>query len=859
MKKLLVLLLSLLMIVAFVSCNESSDDPNNQDDPNLLYFTDITFSDSTVTYNGTEQSITILGELPAGATVTYSKNKGTNAGVYNATAKLECEGYNTKTLEATLTINKASYDMSGAKWSYTAPYTYDESLKSVSVSGLPNGVSVKSYTNNEKTNAGEYTAIASFNYDVINYIAPVMNNCNWVINKADITTNIIFDGATVEYDTFEHSLEIVGDIPRGTSVIYKYNDVEASGVVEPGNYNVKAIISGPNHNERVVTATLTIKASEELLYIVNHDGIIYFQNNLDDNKLYKVTSSGVSKINNDKPEYFFSYGDELYYYSSSLFSKSIKKINSAGIVSSVYSVSGDYLTSDGTYVYYAVNNLLFGTDENGIYKIKLDGSEDTPTKLCSTKAAYLTVYDGFVYYSNLSADKYLYRVPATGGTPVVIHEEKVEYIIEDNGILYFDSSKTLGSAIYKYNIGSETTTKITTDSGKYLTKVGNDIYYVNNDLLTGTVFGDGIYKVSVLQSGSLPGTKVISASEGDGYSSLTSDGNCLYYYKLSDKHLYKYDPSNGTEVDLMNNFVPPVEEVTLVGNAVIAEYRGEIYYTNPLDGMLNGACLYKYNPTSGTRVKVLQDDVAGVWFNGDYMYYSTCIATNYALWRMDMKTGEQIKINSDRCENLIFEGNIIYYIKVNAATNNRIMKLDATDLTATPTEIYSAENLSVTGMYKIGDTFYFVKNPKLGYQYIFKYTLGGNTDGINLNIKAKQIVVSSDRIFYYDGTSNSIKSCDLNGNDVKSLVSNVTINDMFLSANKLYFSSTDSTVGLYVYDISTQTKTQISTKVADAIRQVGSNIWFIQSAVDYAADYPVHSGNGDGRLYCYDGTTVSKK
>ena len=112
---------------------------------------------------------------------------------------------------------------------------------------------------------------------------------------------------------------------------------------------------------------------------MNHNGIIYFQNDLDDQKLYKVTENGsIVKVNNDRPEYFFSAGNDLYYYSSSLFSKVIKKINSTGIVSTVCAVDGEYITSDGEYIYYAVNNLILNTDENGIYRYSLSGNQTEP-------------------------------------------------------------------------------------------------------------------------------------------------------------------------------------------------------------------------------------------------------------------------------------------------------------------------------------------------------------------------------------------------------------------------------------------------------------------------------------------------
>ncbi len=821
----------------------------------LLNFSGISFTGGTYTYDGTAKTIEINGSLPEGASVSYSSNSATNAGVYNASATLTCEGYNTKTLTAVLTINKASYDMTGAKWSYSSPYTYDGSSKSVTVTGLPQGVSVKDYTNNTKTGAGNYTASVSFNYDKTNYNAPTLPSCSWKINKADITESITLSSDTVEYDSFAHSIQIVGNLPYGVNVKYTYNGIETDSVTDVGAYDVVATLTSANYNTLTLTAKLTIKSTEKQLYMVNHGGVIYFQNALDADKLYKLTAAGeIKKVNNDKPEHFFTDGQDLYYYSSSLFSKTIKKINSAGLVSIVYSVKGDYLTCDGEYIYWAVNNLVLDTDKNGIYRYSILGDDAEPTRICTDKAAYLCISDGYLYYSNLSDGKKLCKISVSGGSSTLIHDEAVEYIIECDGVLYFNS-KNVASAIYKYHTDENTAIKMTTDSGKYLCCAGNDVYYVNNDLLTSTLFGDGIYKVSVLSSGSMPGNKLLS-EDNNGYSSLTTDGEYLYYYKLNDKHLYSYEISSGEETDLMEDFVPPVEEITPAGDTTLAVYNGEIYYTNPKDGVLYGAALYKYNPTTRLHTKVLSEDVAGIWFNGNYMYYSTCVLTNYALFRMNMTSGETEKISSARYENLIFDGDYIYCIKVNAIGNNAIMRFDTRDISAEPTVIYNSKNVSVTGIWKDGDSFYFVDNPAIGWQTLYTFTLGGG--GESLGVRGSHVILHGERLYYFDG--DNLKSCALDGSDVTTIASSVEINEIYASGTKIYYSSTKSGAkGLYTYDTETGSTEKISDKVAEAITEFGNGIWFINTAVTYSVDYPSHSSDGDLGLYFYNGSTITAK
>ncbi len=70
-------------------------------------FEDISFVSTIFAYDGEEKTIEIEGELPEGATVTYTNNTATDAGTYRATAVIEAEGYNTLTLNANLVINKA--------------------------------------------------------------------------------------------------------------------------------------------------------------------------------------------------------------------------------------------------------------------------------------------------------------------------------------------------------------------------------------------------------------------------------------------------------------------------------------------------------------------------------------------------------------------------------------------------------------------------------------------------------------------------------------------------------------------------------------------------------------------------------
>ena len=117
-------------------------------------------------------------------TVYSSETVPTNAGDYMATFMVtDTENYSGLTAEVAFTIAKATYDMSGAKWDYTDAYQYDGLEKTVTVSGLPAGVTVNAYTGNSATVAGDYTAKVTLNYDSVNYNAPVVADLSWSIKN----------------------------------------------------------------------------------------------------------------------------------------------------------------------------------------------------------------------------------------------------------------------------------------------------------------------------------------------------------------------------------------------------------------------------------------------------------------------------------------------------------------------------------------------------------------------------------------------------------------------------------------------------------------------------------------------------
>ncbi len=134
----------------------------------------VAWSDTTLSYDGQEKSVE-LQNLPQGVTANYTGNTATDAGTYTAQATLvyDQKNYvltnNTVELSQEWTIKKASIDMSQVAWGATTSFTYDRQEKSVELQNLPQGVTAK-YTNNTATDAGNYTASVTFEYDDDNYV-----------------------------------------------------------------------------------------------------------------------------------------------------------------------------------------------------------------------------------------------------------------------------------------------------------------------------------------------------------------------------------------------------------------------------------------------------------------------------------------------------------------------------------------------------------------------------------------------------------------------------------------------------------------------------------------------------------------
>lgn len=150
-----------------------SDNPGGGSEhgyPAKIDFTGVEFASASYVYDGQPHILAEVTGAPENTTITYTgRSEQTNVGTYNASAKLVKEGYNDKTLNATLTITPATF--TGYTYeSKSVKYDGAEHINDIQLVGtLPQGTTttetVKNSNNETVTSAievGTYNTHVSF-------------------------------------------------------------------------------------------------------------------------------------------------------------------------------------------------------------------------------------------------------------------------------------------------------------------------------------------------------------------------------------------------------------------------------------------------------------------------------------------------------------------------------------------------------------------------------------------------------------------------------------------------------------------------------------------------------------------------
>lgn len=224
----------------------------------LKGFEGITFSSASYPYDGKMKQLAISGSLPNGATVTYTNEKGTTAGTYQATATVTCEGYSTLTLSATLTITPCELTITGAT---AADKTYDgtttASVTDVTFDGVLDGESV-SYTVH---NAAFDTANAGAN-KAVHFTVTLLNETNYVLgtSTAETTRAINVKPVTVTLGSIADVI-YTGDVITPAVTVTAEETINGEALMENRDYSVSY-----SNNLNSGTASVQVSSLEDSNY-----------------------------------------------------------------------------------------------------------------------------------------------------------------------------------------------------------------------------------------------------------------------------------------------------------------------------------------------------------------------------------------------------------------------------------------------------------------------------------------------------------------------------------------------------------------------------------------------------------------
>lgn len=216
-------------------------------------------------YDGETKSVVLEG-VPEGVIPVYKNNQATEVGIYYAQAFFEYDenNYNPPKMVTPCQwqIKKSKIDMSEVKWDYTNPFTYNGLVKSIELTGLPDGV-IAHYTGNRGTDVGSYTATAMFELsNPDGFYLPENMTTKWGITKSDIDISAVKwtydESEPFVYDGTVHTVSLV-NIPEEVYVRYYGNSS-----IEAGKYSTKADLYPRDDSNYEITASATYQLEWEI-------------------------------------------------------------------------------------------------------------------------------------------------------------------------------------------------------------------------------------------------------------------------------------------------------------------------------------------------------------------------------------------------------------------------------------------------------------------------------------------------------------------------------------------------------------------------------------------------------------------
>lgn len=245
----------------------------------------------------------------------------------------------------------------------------------------------------------------------------------------------------------------------------------------------------------------------------------------------------------------------------------------------------------GDWIYYSNSS-----DDNKMYKIKNDGTGKT--KLTSTEAFYLNVYEDWIYYLS-NGTVYRIRTNGTGLTKVITDNAKYINVV-DNYLYYFNGS--LGG-IYRIKISNIESVEVTPE-------------LISNDITSWDIFTE------------------IAVHNGWIYYQNNSDNLALYKVKVDGTNNTKINSVESRNLNLQGEFIYYKEGTRLYRSNIYSTSKTQISYDSvDYINVSNGWIYYKNNSYNGklykmkidgtNKIKLSDDSVRNINVVGEWIYYQS--------------------------------------------------------------------------------------------------------------------------------------------------------------------------------------------------------------------------------------------
>lgn len=737
MKKKLLFLVPILLGMFLAACNTSSGSTSSSDggsEQTKLDFTGVYFDSASYTYDGNPHILAEVRGAPENTIITYTgRQEYTDAGTYDATAKLVKEGYNDKTLSATLTINKAT--LTGYTYdSKIVIYDGSDHINDIQLVGiLPQGTT-KTETVKDSNNVSVTSAIevGTYTYTCVltnkNYNTETLTATLTIMAQKKNMPVFVADNGTVYFANGLHNSYLYS-LSSG-----ELNLIDYSSPKEFNKYNSSSALFIANSIflnsvKQVSDGSTSILYTDSNIddFVKYSDNVYYYSSNAlkaAKSGIYKVDATDsnnepvVTKVFEGKSDNLALYGDNLYFTNGND-NNYVYKLNlSTNDTSLVMEEKVHEFTINNNIMYCTVNGLV----NDYIGYLNLSNSATEPTKLTNASGEFLTVKNGYLYYNYTDLFSYvdesmkgIWRIPTSGGEPtqLLANDGVNGFGVESaTSLVYVDS---LDLHLYRYNISTHNKT----------------------DLLDGFVAPE-------------------STPLNTGGQTISLGTKTYYLNMYAGKTLYVYDESSKQSLQLTTN---KVEDFYIYD---------DIMYFNQVTMFTNND-LYAVNLTTGGEAeKISSNDVRNMTSNGTYLY-----ATHYnwagvagGLSRMRLDGSEYVKFSEvNGAKNLTIKDGKLYFI--NCATgqdNGYIEYIDLSSITSTSEGIEStrlSNNIKNVKQFAFdGNNIFYIYNGTIdnSVRRTDFDSLGEGTKIASTKTNPNEILLNGDYVYYYSYAASATSS-----------------------------------------------------------------------------------------------------